>query len=88
MLLMFLQKRICFSCAGIAVMMDEIICFVIFFQRLVFLYNERNGYVYSLNRAEFNFFKHDDYSFTVGNLKGFTINSCLVQDHSCRHSLI
>lgn len=31
MLLFFLQKRICFSCAGIAVMMDETICFVIFF---------------------------------------------------------
>lgn len=25
-----LQKRICFSCAGITVMMNETICFVIF----------------------------------------------------------
>lgn len=31
MLLVFLQKRICISCAGIALMMNETICFVIFF---------------------------------------------------------
>lgn len=59
MLLVFLQKRICFSCAGIAVMMNETICFVIFF--LFFrgwcsFYIERNGDVCSLNGAEFNFF--------------------------------
>lgn len=57
MLLVFLQKRICFSCAEIALMMNETICFVIFFQRLVFLYGERNRDGCSLNRAEFIFFK-------------------------------